>query len=77
MSEVICPGCGTKMENGGAPCPTCGYAKDPAFKKKVLQFSVLFAILGALWLYFLLTHAGEKKDGPAVRDATGQIVTSP
>jgi hypothetical protein len=65
------------MESGGTPCPTCGYRKDPGFTKKVLQFSLLFAILGALWLYFLMTNAAEKKDAPPVRDATGQIVTSP
>lgn len=77
MSEVICPGCGTKMDGGGAPCPTCGYQKDPGFMKKVLQFSLLFAILGALWLYFLWANTDEKIDKPVVLDPNGQIVTSP
>ena len=65
------------MEDNGVPCTFCGFKADPEFRKKVLQFVVVFAILGALWLCFLITHAAEKKDGPAVRDATGKIVTSP
>lgn len=53
MTQKPCPGCGTKRENPAAPCPNCGYAKDPGFRKKLLQFIVLFAILGTLWLLFL------------------------
>lgn len=53
MTQVKCPGCGTVLEDPAAPCPKCHYAKNPEFRKKVLQFVVLFAILGTLWLLFL------------------------
>lgn len=77
MSIVVCPGCGNRHEANGAPCPVCAYRKDPQFRKKLLQFTALFAILGGLWLCFLLYNLAEKKDQPAVRDAAGQIITSP
>lgn len=64
MAHTKCPGCGTKREDPAAPCPTCGYAKVPEFGKKVLQFAVLFAILGALWLLFLLKDRWMGNDEP-------------
>lgn len=54
MPPKNCPGCGTRREDPNAPCPTCGYVKIPGFHKKLLQFIALFAILGLLWLLFLL-----------------------
>lgn len=76
MAQIICPGCGTRMEDNGVPCPLCGFKQDPDFKKKVLQFITLFAILGALFLSMLILKMAPQKDAPAVRDATGKIVTT-
>lgn len=53
MNTTRCRGCGTPLENPDAPCPTCGFRKIPDFRKKVLQFAALFAILGLIWLLFL------------------------
>lgn len=76
MAQFICPGCGTKMEDNGVPCPLCGFKADPEFRKKVLQFIVVFAILGTLFLSVLIFKTAPGKDAPAVRDATGNIVTT-
>ena len=79
MTQVTCPGCGTTMDNFANPCPACGYKKDPAFTRKVLQFVALFAILGALWLCFLLLNAGEKKPapGPPLMPGESRTVEAP
>lgn len=53
MAQSKCPGCGADRENETAPCPNCGYARNPEMRKKVLQFVLLFGILGTLWLLFL------------------------
>ena len=77
MAQLICPGCGTKMEDNGVPCPFCGFKTDPEFRKKVLQFVIVFAILGALLLGVLILKTAPPKDAPAVRDAVGKIITTP
>lgn len=76
MAEFYCPGCGTKMEDNGVPCPFCGFSADPDFRKKVLQFVTLFAILAAVFLSALILKMAPRKDAPAVRSATGDIITS-
>jgi len=53
MASTNCPGCGEARPDPEVPCPRCGYKKDPAFFNKLAKFSVLFAILGVLWLLFL------------------------
>lgn len=53
MASQNCPGCGEVLVDTAAPCPRCGYAKDPLFFNKLLKFSGIFAVLGVLWLLFL------------------------
>lgn len=53
MPDEYCPGCGASRKDPAAPCPTCGYQKNPDFRKRLLQFTVLFAILCTLLLLFL------------------------
>ena len=53
MTAKRCPGCGHELTEPKGPCPTCGYRKDPEFVKKLIQFFILFAILGVLWIFFL------------------------
>ncbi len=53
MTQKRCRGCGAPRDDATTPCPTCGYTRDPGFRKKLLQFVILFAILGTLWLLFL------------------------
>lgn len=53
MGQKTCRACGAPLTDPAAPCSRCGFAKDPAFQRKLLQFILLFAILGILWLLFL------------------------
>jgi hypothetical protein len=62
MKRSDCRACGAPLPDPAAPCPKCGYAQDPAFRRKLLQFIVLFAILGLLWLLFLTKGLWLKND---------------
>lgn len=77
MAPKACPGCGTKRDDPAAPCPTCGYTKDPKLGKKVLQFVLLFAILGFFWLLFLLMNMSQDESAPspdAAPETHGRII---
>jgi predicted nucleic acid-binding Zn ribbon protein len=58
MAPIHCPGCGEEISDKDKPCPRCGYQKDPKFVKKLLIFTILFIVLGALWLLFLTKDLG-------------------
>ena len=53
MASNNCPGCGEERTDPSAPCPRCGYRKDPDIYKKLAKFILIFVVLGILWLLFL------------------------
>ena len=53
MTVKNCRACDEAISDPNAPCPRCGFKKDPLFSQKLWKFSLLFAIMGTLWLLFL------------------------